>query len=137
MTIDTDVRDLTGYRDLLLAFEPHPIRTALEAERANALIDRLTDLRALSEGQREFIGLLGTLVYEWEEQNDEPITGTPQGVVQLLLEDRGLRQRDLVPRVFPSESAVSDFLAGRRKLSYERVKKLADFFAVSPALFYE
>jgi hypothetical protein len=37
--------------------------------------------------------------------------------------------------VFPSAPAVSDFLAGRRPLNYERVDKLAAFFHVSPALF--
>jgi len=56
--------------------------------------------------------------------------------VHSLLEDNGLRQADLVGAVFPSPSAVSDFLAGRRPLSYERVPKLAAYFPVSPAVFY-
>jgi len=48
----------------------------------------------------------------------------------------GRRQVDLVGPVFPSASAASDFLAGRRPLSYERVRKLATFFHVSPAVFF-
>jgi len=47
-----------------------------------------------------------------------------QEIVHPLIEDNGLRQVDLAGPVFPSASAVSDFLAGRRPLSYERVGKL-------------
>ena len=131
-----DVRDLETYRDLLAAFEPRPIRSDKEAGVIGELIDVLTDLPHLSEGQREFVGLLGQLLYDWEAEHEEPIEVSPQEIVRSLLEDNGLRQVDLVGPVFPSRSAVSDFLAGRRPLSYERVGKLAAFFHVSPAVFY-
>jgi HTH-type transcriptional regulator / antitoxin HigA len=134
MTID--VRDVEAYRDLLMAFEPRPIRNEKEARIAGELIDTLTDLPRLSDGQREFVGLLGQLVYDWEMEHEEPIDVSPQEVVRSLLDDNGLRQADLVGPVFPSRSAVSDFLAGRRSLSYERAGKLAVFFHVSPAVFY-
>jgi HTH-type transcriptional regulator/antitoxin HigA len=134
MTVD--VRTLETYRDLLTAFEPRPIRNAEEAEEATTAIDSLTDLPQLSEGQREFVGLLGQLLQNWEAEHEEPIEVSPQEVVRSLLEDNGLRQTDLVGPVFPSRSAASDFLAGRRPLSYERAGKLAAFFHVSPAVFY-
>jgi antitoxin component HigA of HigAB toxin-antitoxin module len=67
---------------------------------------------------------------------EESIEVAPQEIVRTLLEDNGLRQADLVGPVFPSRSAVSDFLAGRRPLSYERAGKLAAFFHMSPAVFY-
>ena len=132
----SDVRELETYHDLLTTFEPRPIRSDAEAEQFHALIDRLTDLPRLSEGQREFVGLLGQLLYDWETARAEPVEVSPQEVVRSLLEDNGLRQRDLVGPVFPSRSAVSDFLAGRRPLSYARVAKLAAFFHVSPTVFY-
>jgi HTH-type transcriptional regulator/antitoxin HigA len=134
MTVDA--RDLQTYHDLLGTFEPRPIRNELEAETIGRLIDTLTDVPQLSEGQREFVGLLGQLLYDWESEYEEPIEVSPEEIVRSLLEDNGLRQVDLVGPVFPSASAVSDFLAGRRPPSYERVDKLAAFFHVSPALFY-
>jgi HTH-type transcriptional regulator/antitoxin HigA len=134
MTVDA--RDLQTYRDLLGTFEPRPIRSEREAETIGRLIETLTDLSQLSEGQREFVGLLGQLLYDWESEYEEPIEVSPGEIVHSLLEDNGLRQVDLVGPVFPSAPAVSDFLAGRRPLSYERVDKLAAFFHVSPALFY-
>jgi HTH-type transcriptional regulator/antitoxin HigA len=136
MAMTVDARDLQTYRDLLGTFEPRPIRSEREAETIGRLIDTLTDLSQLSEGQREFVGLLGQLLYDWESEYEEPIEVSPGEVVHSLLEDNGLRQVDLVGPVFPSAPAVSDFLAGRRPLSYERVDKLAAFFHVSPALFY-
>lgn len=136
MAVTVNVRDLKSYRDLLTAFEPRPIRNRQEAEATGKLIDVLTDLPQLSEGQREFAALLGQLLYDWEAEHEEPIEASPQEIVRSLLEDNGLRQVDLVGPVFPTRSAVSDFLAGRRPLSYERAGKLAEFFHVSPAVFY-
>jgi HTH-type transcriptional regulator/antitoxin HigA len=134
MTVDA--RALETYRELLVAFEPRPIRNEEEAQTATELIDTLTDLPRLAAGQREFVGLLGQLLHDWEMEHEESIEVTPQEIVRTLLEDNGLRQADLVGPVFPSRSAVSDFLAGRRPLSYERAGKLAAFFHVSPAVFY-
>jgi HTH-type transcriptional regulator/antitoxin HigA len=50
------------------------------------------------------------------------------------MEQRGLRQADLLP-VFGSRSVASDVLAGKREPSKAHIRKLADFFHVSPELF--
>jgi HTH-type transcriptional regulator/antitoxin HigA len=131
-----DVSELETYRDLLVAYEPRPLRSQEEVDRANNLIDVLTDLSELTEGQRDFIGLLAQLVHDWESEHDEAPSLPPAEMVRCLLDDNGLRQQDLVGPVFPTRSAVSDFLAGRRPLSYERVRKLAEFFHVSPGVFF-
>lgn len=128
---------MTDYRDLLLAIEPRTINSEAQAETYRDAIDALTSRPTMSDGRREMVGLLAQLVCDWEAETEEPIIGTPEGVVRLLLEDRGLRQRDLVPDVFPTESTVSDFLSGRRPLSYDRVRSLAAYFGVSPAVFFE
>jgi HTH-type transcriptional regulator / antitoxin HigA len=47
----------------------------------------------------------------------------PVSVVRVL-KKQGLTERDLIPQ-FGSESAVSMFLSGRRKLTLEQVQKLA------------
>jgi HTH-type transcriptional regulator/antitoxin HigA len=134
--IDSDARELTEYRDLLLAYEPHPVRSEEEAEAYLDVIDALTDLRRMSKGQHVFLGLLSQLVYDWEQEHEPPIEVAPRDVVRYLLESRGLRQADLIGPVFATRSGVSDFLSGRRPLSYERVQRLARFFRVSPALFF-
>jgi plasmid maintenance system antidote protein VapI len=57
-------------------------------------------------------------------------------VIEELLNANGLKQKDLVG-VFPTESVVSDVLAGKRALTVEHIKKLSERFGVSPALFFE
>lgn len=134
--MNADARDFETYADLLATFQPRPICNEGEAARMGGLIDTLTDLTALSDGQREFVGLLGQLLHDWELEHEEPIEASPPEIVRSLLEQNGLRQSDLVGPVFPSAPAVSDFLSGRRGLSIERVAKLATFFHVSPAVFF-
>ncbi len=134
MTVD--VRDVETYGDLLATFQPRPMRNERDAEEGSGLIDVLTDLSTLSEGQREFVGLMGQLLHDWGTDHEIPVEVSLQEIVRSLLEDNGLRQVNLVGPAFPSAPAVSDFLACRRSLSYERVEKLAMFFHVSPAVFY-
>jgi HTH-type transcriptional regulator / antitoxin HigA len=134
MTVDFS--RLQTYSELLQAVQPRMVRTEEDAALMNDVVDLLTDRPHLSDDQREFIGLLGQLIYDWESEHEAPIDVSPQEVVSSLLLENGLRQVDLVGPVFPSPSTVSDFLHNRRALSYERVTKLAAFFRVSPALFY-
>jgi antitoxin component HigA of HigAB toxin-antitoxin module len=50
--------------------------------------------------------------------------------------ENGLPQAALVPDVFPNRQNVSAFLAGRRRLTYDRAVKLGAFFNLPPAVFY-
>ncbi len=51
------------------------------------------------------------------------------------MEERGLRQKDLVP-IFKTESIVSDILNNRRQLTTRHIQELAKFFNISPAAFF-
>jgi HTH-type transcriptional regulator / antitoxin HigA len=75
------------------------------------------------------------LIAEYE-QTLEPLPDI-SGVelLEVLIAEQNLRQKDLVP-IFKTESIVSDVLHGRRKLTVEHIQKLADFFHVSPAVFF-
>jgi HTH-type transcriptional regulator/antitoxin HigA len=50
------------------------------------------------------------------------------------MEDRGVRQRDLIS-VFGSSSVVSDVLNGKRAISKAHARKLAQYFHVPASLF--
>jgi HTH-type transcriptional regulator/antitoxin HigA len=54
--------------------------------------------------------------------------------VRRLLEQRELKQKDLIP-VLGASSAVSDILSGKRSISKSQAKKLAEFFRVSAEYF--
>jgi HTH-type transcriptional regulator/antitoxin HigA len=55
-------------------------------------------------------------------------------MVAFLLEQRGLAPKDLW-RVVGSKSRVSEILAGKRPLTKEQAKKIAEFFHVGVDLF--
>jgi HTH-type transcriptional regulator/antitoxin HigA len=50
------------------------------------------------------------------------------------MEDRGLRQRDMIP-IFGSSSVVSDVITGKREISKQHARRLAEFFSVPVSLF--
>ena len=56
------------YVSLLLTFPPRPIRTEKQFEATQAIINRLIGKEELTEDERDYLNLLGTLVYEYEEE---------------------------------------------------------------------
>jgi HTH-type transcriptional regulator/antitoxin HigA len=136
MTTALDINRITDYGELLRELEPRVISNEEQADRYLKAIDSLTDLRDMSVGQREMVGLLGQLVYDWEQEHEEPITATPADLVRFLLKENNLAQSALVPDVFANRQNVSEFLSGKRRISYDRAAKLAAFFHLSPAAFF-
>lgn len=123
------------YIELLTNFPPRPITSEEELELTQNMIDQLLDQGKLSQDEKDYLNVLGALVYEYEQQQ-EPIPDI-YGVELLksLIEDNGLRQKDLVS-IFKTESIVSDILNGKRELTKRHIEELAQFFHVSPAVFF-
>ena len=124
-----------GYIELLTNFPPRPITSEEELELTQNMIDQLLDQGKLSQDEKDYLNVLGALVYEYEQQQ-EPIPDI-YGVELLksLIEDNELRQKDLVS-IFKTESIVSDILNGKRELTKRHIEELAQFFHVSPAVFF-
>ncbi|MGA1996684.1 MAG: helix-turn-helix domain-containing protein [Bryobacteraceae bacterium] len=64
----------------------------------------------------------------------EFLTHAEYEALRMLMENRGIRQRDLIS-VFGSSSVVSDALSGKRSISKTHARKLAEFFDVPASLF--
>ena len=99
----------------------------------NALF-RLTALENTSRAEQEAIELLTLLIERYEEKSYPIPKADAVSIVRFLLEHQDLTQRDLVPE-FGSESAVSMFLAGQRKLTLEQVRKLSKRFKLPADVF--
>jgi HTH-type transcriptional regulator / antitoxin HigA len=68
--------------------------------------------------------MLLLLIEEYEEREYPfPDVITPQQAMQLEMQERNLKQADLVP-YFGSKSRVSEFLAGKRELTLPTIRKL-------------
>ncbi len=124
-----------SYMELLQSFPPRPIKSEEEMLAAQSVIDSLIDRGELTPDEQDYLNVLGTLVYEYE-QTQEPIPDI-YGVelLKVLIEELDLRQKDLVP-IFKTESIVSAVLSGQRNLTARHIQGLAEFFHVSPAAFF-
>jgi len=130
-------RSPSAYIELLKTFPPRPIASEEEFVATQEVIDSLIDRAELTPDEQDYLNVLGTLVYEYEQLNYEPIPDI-HGVelIKALLDEFGLRQKDLVP-IFKTESIVSAVLNGQRQLTANHIRKLAEFFHISPAAFFE
>jgi len=113
---------------------PHVIHNDDELEAYTKALFRLTALENPTRAEQEAIELL-TLLIERYEETSYPIPKVDAvSVVRFLLEHQDLTQRELVQE-FGSESAVSMFLGGQRKLTLEQVRKLSKRFKLPADVF--
>ena len=124
-----------SYLNLLTNYPPRPIASDEELAEMQKIIDSLLDKLELSQDESDYLNVLGTLVYEYETSQE--IIPDLYGVelLKALLSEFDLKQKDLVP-IFKTESIVSDILNNKRQLTVRHIQELADFFQVSPAVFF-
>ncbi|HLG71835.1 MAG TPA: helix-turn-helix domain-containing protein [Chloroflexota bacterium] len=123
------------YRALVADFPPRPIRTEEDLARTEDKISELLSMHELTAAQSELLDILSTLVEAWENDNVPVPEVNGLETLKALLEENGLRQRDIAP-LFGSRSIISEVLAGKRALSKAQIAALARFFHVSPAVFF-
>jgi HTH-type transcriptional regulator/antitoxin HigA len=114
------------YTALLKKFPPKVIRTEEENGRYS---------RKLSAAEKELAELLTLLIEDFEEKHYRLPRSSPLAVLQFLIEQHSLKQKDLVD-VFGSPSIVSEVLSGKRSLNKDHIERLSARFHVSPELFF-
>jgi HTH-type transcriptional regulator/antitoxin HigA len=124
------------YLKLLEQFPPRPIRSEEEYEATQRIIDMLFDKGELTPDEEDYLDLLGSLIYMYEDLHVEIPELRGIELIKTLLVEENLRQKDLVP-IFKTESIVSAVLNGRRKLTVEHIRGLSKFFKLPPELFLE
>ncbi|MCC5602904.1 helix-turn-helix domain-containing protein [Nostoc favosum] len=123
------------YIELLQAFPPRPIKTEEELFATQKIINSLIDSAPLTSDEEDYLNILGTLVYEFEQTQQAVPDIYGVDLLQVLIEENGLLQKDLVP-IFKTESIISAILKKRRKLTTRHIEELAEFFHISPAAFF-
>jgi HTH-type transcriptional regulator/antitoxin HigA len=124
------------YGELLANALPRVIRTEAENERMLAIIWNLMKKgeENLAPEELELLEVMSALVERFEEENYPISDAPPDRILRTLMEDRGLRQKDLVA-IFGSSGTVSEVVNGKRAVSKAQAKKLAEFFHVSADVF--
>lgn len=123
------------YLELLKQYPPRPIHNEEDLEMMQEVINRLLDKPQLTVEEREYLNVLGALIYEYEE-NQEPIPDI-YGIelLKFILEERNLQKQDLLS-IFESKSTLDDILDGQQDLTPIYIQKLANFLNISPDLFF-
>ena len=129
MTVDAD------YVELLVAHQPAKPRNRAELAEMTALLETLAaNETPQSPAIERFIETLMALIMQYEEEIEPGHDPSPTGVLKYLMDERGLRQVDLVP-ILGSKSYVSQILSGHRPIGKGAAAKLAEFFGVKPHTF--
>jgi HTH-type transcriptional regulator / antitoxin HigA len=127
--------DEKRYARVLRRELPRPIRNDLDLAHAIARLEEI-DARDenLSPEEREIAELYTSLIEAYESQHYPVPHAAPHEFLRALLEDRGLAQADIAPLLGGSGHA-SEILAGKRSISKEQAKRLAERFGVSVEAF--
>lgn len=113
-----------------------PLRTEADYRRMAEVMDKLVLIENPTPAQAARRDVMFTLMEAWEAEHHPIDTSniTPLEILKTLLEDRAMTASDL-GRVLGNRALGSLILNGKRQLSKTHIKKLAEHFGVTPALF--
>ena len=125
---------LANPAEMIAKGAPHVIHNDAELEAYTDALFQLTALKSPTSSEIEAIELLTLLVERYEQEQYKIPAADPVSVVRFLIERQNLTQRDLIPQL-GSESAVSMFMTGQRKLTLEQVRRLSIRFELPTDVF--
>jgi HTH-type transcriptional regulator/antitoxin HigA len=119
--------------------KPHVLRNSREYRAAVREIDELLDADPKRGSEaHDRLEFLSVLVEAYEDEHD-PIDereGTPQTIVAFMLEQKGMTRADL-HALMAGKARVSEFFAGKRRLSVEQVRALRKALGIPADLWIE
>jgi HTH-type transcriptional regulator/antitoxin HigA len=124
----------SAYGKLLAKSLPRPIRTEAEHRRATAMLLELDERERISAEEAALAEVLTLLLEDYEEKYHPLPLVSPDESLRALMEDRGLKHKDIWP-VLGNKGAATEVLSGRRSISKSQAKRLAEFFRVPLELF--
>lgn len=122
------------YMELLNEFPPRPITNDSELTATQARMNAILDRSQLTQDDRDYLKVLGMLVYDYEEQHEPMPLLKGAELLRALMEEANLQPNDLVS-IFGSESAVLEILNRKSQLTNHHIQELALLFHTSPTSF--
>lgn len=124
-----------AYLALIARLPLRPIRTEAELDAAAGVIDELTDRDDLSPAESDYLDVLGDLVEKYEDEHVEMPHVSDAAMLRTLMEEKGVKQADVVRGTGISKTVLSLVLNGKRDLTREHIRVLSKYFDVNPAAF--
>jgi HTH-type transcriptional regulator / antitoxin HigA len=122
-----------AYLVLIRRLPLRPIRNDAELDAAFVVIDELTDRDDLSSAESDYLDVLGDLVEKYEDEHIEMPLVSDAAMLRSLMEEKGVRQADVVRGTGISKTVLSLVLNGKRDLTREHIGALSTYFEVNPA----
>ena len=126
--------DPEKYARLIAASLPIPPRTKTQNDRLIELLSRMDEREDLTPEEEAFGELLAIVIEDFEDKHYALPTVPPHEALKALMEDRGLRHKDVWP-VVGNKGLTTEILHGRRKISAALAKRLAVHLRVPVELF--
>jgi HTH-type transcriptional regulator/antitoxin HigA len=129
------VIDNKKYARVLGKVLPRVIATDEEHERMLGEVEKLMDKSEHRTAEEDTaLDLMVRLIKDYEEEHHPLPDPSPHEMLVYLMEQRGLKQADLLP-IFKSSGYVSEVVNSKRAISKAHARQLAEFFKVSVSLF--
>jgi HTH-type transcriptional regulator/antitoxin HigA len=106
-------------------------------ENAAKVVDRLALLPKRTKDQEDYLEAIATLIEKYDREHVPTESGGDViETLTFLLEGRDMSASDL-GRLLGNRTLGAAILRGERKISRANAQTLAEFFKVSPALFFQ
>ena len=112
-----------------------PIRKKSDYQNALTVATELSSRTDLTSEQDDYLEILTKIIADYEEKHFEMSKHSPQEILKFLVEENQMSGSDL-GRILGNRTLGPALLRGERTLSKTNIRKLAEYFSVSPALFF-
>ena len=126
------------FEELVAVMVPHAIVDDADYQEMAEWLGRLAVIARPTKGQRQYLDTLAQLIeaYDSEHNAIDTTDVKPRDLLHSLLADHGMSASDL-GRLLGNRELGSKILRGERQLSKANIKKLAQYFKLSPAAFID
>jgi HTH-type transcriptional regulator/antitoxin HigA len=129
--------------DYLEAVKKFPLKIITNSQQNEKALVRFEELihasnrGKLSPGESDYMDVLSLLIRDYESTIHTFEKPEGREMVRFFMQQHELKQRDMVPHIFETQSIVSEVLNGKKKLTIDHIKRLADHFKVKAELFLD
>jgi HTH-type transcriptional regulator / antitoxin HigA len=124
------------YMELITTFPPRPIANDEELIATQNRINEILDRASITSDDRDYLKVLGTLVYDYEETREiwHPLKGI--ALLKTLINEDNVSLEKLL-EIFESEEIFNEVMMIERELTVSQLKQLGEFFHISPSAFVD
>lgn len=119
-----------SYMELVMDFPLASIKSDEHLAEAQRVMDGLLARGTLDEGEETYLDALSDLVGSYEDEHHAIEPASDADMLRHLMDAKGVSQIQLSRDTGLPKSTISEVLAGKKPLSRQMIRKLADYFLV-------